>query len=189
MVFIAVADGVGGMAGGAAAAEIAVRRAMAHGPSLDPAVIVTLLVETDRLIYEEPAAGETTAVVAVASPRGIVGASVGDSGAWLVTDGGFMDLTRHQRVAPALGSGSAAPAPFTCEGPAGTLLVATDGLFNYASAERICAVVRGQDIERAARGLVDLARFRSGDLQDDITVVLCRWHPAAGAFLRSPRPT
>ena len=178
-VLIAVADGVGGMAGGAAAAELAVLTVMARGPFLDPAALVTLLMEADRRIYDEPGAGETTIVVAVASPQGIVGASVGDSAAWLVTADGCVDLTRNQQVAPALGSAAAAPVPFVHRRPGGTLVIGTDGLFNFVHADRICATARGPDLDGSARSLVDLARLRTGDFQDDITVALCRWHPAS----------
>ncbi len=181
-IIIAVADGVGGLAGGAAAAETAVLQAMAHGPALDPAALVSLAMEADRRIYEEPGAGETTLVVAVASPQGIVGASVGDSAAWLVTDRDLIDLTWNQRAAPTLGSAGAVPIPFEHRGPGGTLLVATDGLFHCAPADRICAAARGDDLDDAAKALVELARIPTGDLQDDITVVLCRWRPAAEAF-------
>jgi len=180
-VLIAVADGVGGMSGGAAAAELAVLRIMAHGLSPDPAALVSLLREADRRVYEEPDAGETTVVAAVVTPHEIAGASVGDSEAWLVTDRGRVDLTGNQRFVPTLGSAGAVPIPFVHRGPGGTLLVATDGLFGYAPAEKICAAARGEDLDAAARALVDLARLPNGTLQDDITVVLCRWRPSPDA--------
>jgi hypothetical protein len=49
-------------------------------------------------------AGETTGVVVVVSPAGLIGVSVGDSAAWLITGTGIDDLTAGQRRAR-LGSG------------------------------------------------------------------------------------
>jgi serine/threonine protein phosphatase PrpC len=175
---IVVADGAGGRAGGARAADTViqgVRQAATTFPWLDdPRAWCRLLSEMDQALVEHPEAGETTAVVAAISPTGIVGASVGDSGAWLVTPKGYDDLTENQRQKPFLGTGAAIPVPFNAPGLDGTLLVASDGLFKYADWERIGEVALETDIEQAAGHLVDLVRLRSGSLPDDVSVVLCR---------------
>jgi PPM family protein phosphatase len=113
-------------------------------------------------------------VVVALSPAGIVGASVGDSGAWLVTPQGSADLTENQRQKPFLGTGAAIPVPFKARRLDGTLLLASDGLFKYADWERIAEIARETDIQQAAGHLVDLVRLRSGSLPDDVSVILCR---------------
>ena len=66
------------------------------------------------------------------------------------------------------------PVPFSARRFEGTLLLASDGLFNYTSDERISEVAREAEIEPAATHLVELVRLRSGALPDDVSVVLCR---------------
>ena len=56
----------------------------------------------------------------------------------------------------------------------GVLLVATDGLFKYASAPVIAGVVRDGTVAEAAERLLDLVRLRSGKVADDVAVVLVR---------------
>jgi serine/threonine protein phosphatase PrpC len=175
---LVVVDGAGGRAGGARAADSViqgVRQAAATFRRLDdPRAWCRLLSEMDQVLLEDPEAGETTAVVAALSPAGIVGASVGDSGAWLVTPKEYADLTENQRQKPFLGTGAAIPVPFKARRLDGTLLVASDGLFKYADWERIAEVALETDIQQAAGHLVDLVRLRSGGLPDDVSVVLCR---------------
>ena len=118
--------------------------------------------------------GETTCVIVVISKAGIVGASVGDSGAWHITQAGIDDLTGHQTRKPFLGVGCATPLGFVRGPLTGTLLVASDGLLKYSSAERIAAVALGGDVESAAQNLVQLVRYASGTLPDDVSVLLVR---------------
>jgi PPM family protein phosphatase len=53
-----------------------------------------------------------------------------------------------------------------------------DGLFKYAQPEKICGIARGPDIEQASRELIELVTLPSGELWDDIAIVLCRSRPA-----------
>jgi PPM family protein phosphatase len=177
---LVVADGAGGRAGGAAAAEAVVAHVRAVVVSMppwqlpDPHAWVGLLSEIDERLVDDPDAGETTAVVAAITAAGIAGASVGDSGAWIVTRDGYDDLTAGQRAKPFLGNGMALPMPFSARRWEGTLLVASDGLFKYADGDSICAVARGEDLAAAAERLVDLVRLPSGSLPDDVAVLLAR---------------
>jgi serine/threonine protein phosphatase PrpC len=91
-----------------------------------------------------------------------------DVGPW------HLDLTKDQVRKPLLGSGSAKPVAFRAERPRGTLLVASDGLVKYAPRDRICRLALEKDLPSAGRKIVDLARLRSGQLQDDVSLVLCR---------------
>ena len=101
-------------------------------------------------------------------------ASVGDSGAWLLRGPDILDLSERQQRKPLVGGGCA-PAPLRpVHLGTGTLLVATDGLFNYAKRADIQRIASGPDLASAAQALVDLVRLRSGALQDDVAIVLCR---------------
>jgi serine/threonine protein phosphatase PrpC len=64
--------------------------------------------------------------------------------------------------------------PFEAELGAATLLLASDGLLKYARRERIAALARDADVERAAQQLAQLPRLRSGELQDDLAIIVCR---------------
>jgi len=176
---LVVADGAGGTGDGAHAADAvlaAVTTAATTAATTPPeltsaAACAALLAHLDSTLRR----GETTAALAVILGDTIHGASVGDSGAWLIDPhGGIHDLSEHQRRKPLLGSGRATPVPFTATlGPA-TLLLATDGLFNYCPRDRITALANSPDLEGLATRLCDLPRLRSGALPDDIAVILAR---------------
>lgn len=177
-VVIVVADGAGGTGGGAEAAESAVdavRKAvvtLARGPRF----AVPLLRDVDQNLAAQ-GIGETTAVIAIVTASGIVGASVGDSGAWLVRSHDHVDLTSGQVRKPLVGSGAARPVRFQYGDLDGTLLVASDGLFKYAKPRDICAEARGPDLAYVLDALARLLRLPAGGLQDDVAIVVCRAAP------------
>ena len=108
-VVIAVADGAGGTGAGSQAARTVIREvAAAASLAHDQAAWSRILREADLRVGE----GESTGVVVAWSPGGIVGASVGDSQAWLIVDGEIKDLTKSQARKPLLGSGEAEPTGF-----------------------------------------------------------------------------
>jgi len=169
-VVIALADGAGGAAGGERAAAAVIDAVAAASPIDDwTAVLTELELDPDRL-----GPGQTTAVVATVTRDGIRGASAGDSGAWVIRDGRIEDLTHAQHRKPLIGDHSVA-LPFRAPPLAGaTLLVASDGLFRYARPDAIARVAGGPDLAAAARALVELVRLPSGEVPDDIAIVLCR---------------
>ena len=185
-IVIVVADGVGGQSGGGAAADLT-RSLLREGiPRFtqedwtDSFSWADLLTRTDQMIVSDPEAGMTTCVIIalpIDSPGSLFGASVGDSEAWVVTGDDWIELTEHQaRLGKSfLGRGDAEGIAFIGELNTGsTLVVATDGLFKYADADKICAAARLEHLDEATRNLVELVRFPSGGLPDDIAVVLCR---------------
>jgi PPM family protein phosphatase len=170
-VVIALADGAGGTSGGTKAAQAVVDAVFAA--ALQGPVWPFLLAELDRDTVRL-GGGQSTAIVLSVTGAGIVGAAVGDSGAWIIRDAGIEDLTAGQLRKPLLGAGCV---PSVVRGRplgGGTLLVASDGLMKYASHENIARIASGPDLPFAARCLVDLVRLPSGSLQDDVSIVLCR---------------
>jgi serine/threonine protein phosphatase PrpC len=172
-VVIAVADGAGGTGRGAEAATFLVHKVSER--SRDGTFeAVELLRACDIHLAHGGSGGETTAVVAVVDQNGIIGASVGDSGAWIVDATTYVDLTRGQVRKPLIGSGAAVPVPFTFGPLSGTLLVASDGLFKYGNAARIREITSTSELDTVPERLIDSVRLRSGRLQDDVAVAICR---------------
>ncbi len=171
---LCVADGAGGRSGGAEAASLAIQQVKEGAQDCQTAeACAELLRKMDASIAKDTAAGETTCVLAVFTADEIFGASVGDSGAWLVSaKGPPLHLTRGQQRKPFLGSGAAWAVPFQVERRSGTLLLATDGLLKYTSTERIVETIRSGAPETAGEKLVGLVRYASGALPDDVTIIL-----------------
>jgi len=167
---VILADGAGGTGGGAAAAQAVVDGAQGWAPSAGAEDFLTGL---DRRLAAT--GGQSTAILLALSSHGIVGASVGDSGAWIVRGDSVEDLTSAQGRKPLLGSGGALPVGFSA-GPLGrgTLLVASDGLFNYARPADIVRVAVQPELDAAVAELVALVTLRSVEVPDDVAVILCR---------------
>jgi serine/threonine protein phosphatase PrpC len=172
---LVVADGAGGMSGGAEAAQFLVEgvKKKIGSTSMNTDGLNELLTLLDREMVAIGAFGETTGVV-VLSDSGVFGASVGDSGAFVISKAGLENLTANQIRKPFLGSGRAIPIPFTRGLLNGTLLVATDGLLKYTGLEKIAAIILAADFDSAANKLVELVRYQSGALPDDISILLAR---------------
>ena len=109
------------------------------------------------------------------TPDEIFGARVGDSGVWWIPENGnHLNLAHAQQRKPFIGSGSALPVSFRHKNQPGNLLLATDGLLKYTSADRIVGICREQPVEVAARQLIELVRYPSGGLPDDVTLILTK---------------
>jgi serine/threonine protein phosphatase PrpC len=129
----------------------------------------------DQHITRDAKAGETTCVIAVITVDQILGASVGDSCAWMIGPSEIANLTQGQSRKPLIGSGTAHAVPFERQlTPGDFLLLATDGLVKYASADRIAAVCREHELHAAVDKLIELVRYPSGALPDDVTVVITK---------------
>ena len=173
---LCVADGAGGRSGGTEAAALAEQLIRQDASLLiDAAACVKALSKLDEAIAKDPIAGETTCALAIVTPAGVFGASVGDSGVWWIPENGsHLNLTEAQQRKPFIGSGNAWPVPFQYQNQSGQLLLATDGLLKYTSAERIVAICREQPVEIAARQMIELVRYPSGRLPDDVTLILTK---------------
>jgi serine/threonine protein phosphatase PrpC len=170
---VAVADGAGGTGGGAVAAEslIAfVERLAEDAASTD---WLAALRTFDDELSAHPSGGQTTGIIAFIDREQIMGASVGDSSAYLILSSGHArELTAQQHRKPLLGSGEALPVQFKAGRLGKRVLLASDGLCKYALLERICAFASHGPVEHAANVLVDCVRLPSGSLQDDVAVVI-----------------
>lgn len=170
-VLIVLADGAGGTGNGAVAAQAVVDAVLsaADGGQRWSRVLEQLDQDDVHL-----GGGQATAVVLSVTEDGIEGASVGDSGAWVIRGAEIEELTTAQVRKPLVGAGCV---PVELRGRPlgdGTLVVASDGLWNYAKRTDITRLARGADLRAAALALVELVRLRSGSLQDDVSIVLCR---------------
>jgi len=171
----ALADGAGGRSGGAEAADLAIRLTCEYiGSLVTPEDCAKLLREIDRVVSIDRIAGETTAVIVVVSSKMVFGASVGDSGVWILNGSSVDELSQHQVRKPFIGTGESFPVGFMRDALKGTLLVATDGLLKYTSREAIAAAVERLNLRELPETLVKLVRYPSGNLPDDIAIGLCR---------------
>jgi hypothetical protein len=141
---IAVADGAGGMPGGARAAQAVCDGAVAAFRAGQPLRWAATLAAIDAQVHF---GGQSTAVVVEVAAGALAGASVGDSGAWLIAAGAVVELTAGQPRKPLLGSGQASPVAFGPLALRGRLLVATDGLFKYAPRQRLAALAAAGALE------------------------------------------
>ncbi len=178
---LAVADGAGGLSGGTEAATMAMELVHQNANELrNSSVCVALLQRMDQAICQDRVAGETTCALAVVTGAGVYGASVGDSGVWVVNESGVVNLSERQSRKPFIGSGGAWPTPFEYNiTDRDSLLLATDGLLKYAGSERIVAICRNEVGSQVPRRLIELVRYPSGALPDDVTVIFAssdsRW--------------
>lgn len=171
---LVVADGAGGLSGGARAAQRAASALAAEGAesALEAEEWCERLRRLDREMDAEPGCGETTVVVVQVRGREVWGASAGDSGAVLVEPEGLVDLTAGQRRKPLLGSGACAPAGIARRGFSGRLLLATDGLLKYLPRDVLHRLAGAGDLRSAVDALIAAVTLPSGNLQDDLAVVL-----------------
>lgn len=178
---LVVADGAGGQSGAADAAAMAIDLVRQKATALrDASACISLLQSMDQAISQDRVAGETTCALAVVTSNGVYGASVGDSGVWVINQSGFKNLTERQPRKPFIGSGSAWPSAFEYKLADGdSVLLATDGLLKYTGCERISAVCRDEIPPQVPCKLIELVRYPSGALPDDVTVIFAssdtRW--------------
>ncbi|HEX7859089.1 MAG TPA: protein phosphatase 2C domain-containing protein [Verrucomicrobiae bacterium] len=171
---IALADGVGGIAGGTLAAETfvyTIQQAVEH--LTDAAACRQLLRQIDWALRGDLSGGQTTGIVAVVEGNKLFGASCGDSEARIFRSDERFLTPLTERTKKFLGTGEALINEFTST-ISGTLVIATDGLWKYAKSSEIAALIQTVAVDILAAKLADLSRLKSGVLPDDIAVVCCR---------------
>jgi len=175
-----VADGAGGMSGASEAADYFIKFVQ-NKISTDARYIMDqtywckVLVEIDSLLCKHPIAGETTGIIAAFNTNNncIVGASVGDSDAYIISNK-YWHLTEHQYRKPLLGSGAAIPIPFGPINIDGTLILGSDGLFKYTSLSKISQIIQYYQPKDSALCLFDLVRLPNDSFMDDVSVIVVK---------------
>lgn len=166
---IVIADGAGGVSGGADAAET-ICRALTHNVKDWTA----WLAQRDAALAVRSTGLAAAVALAISADGTVEGASVGDCEAWIFNGDHAVNLTAKQVRKPMLGDGRAVPVGFMARLSGGTLVAATDGLWKYMSHERIAETSRLRPLESAAAAMLEGARLRSGALQDDIAIMMCK---------------
>ncbi len=176
-----IADGQGGRAGGARAAQLACEVVMRIAERTPIGMLASargwgyLLPGADREVAADAEAGFTTLVGFCIRRGRIVGASNGDSALWLVNSSGSAILTERQPKNPPVGSSAAAFAEFTAElGESWRVLAMTDGVWKYVGWERIISALQSSGGRSTVLDdLLQMARLpRTGELQDDFTAIV-----------------
>lgn len=170
-VVIVVADGAGGTGGGEVASKSVVEQVASEADlALDETGWCSLLTRIDGRIP----LGESTCVAFSVSDRGIRGASVGDSQVWNIDGDVIRHLTDRQTRKPLLGSRDSIPVGFSQPDFQGILVASTDGFCQYVRHERLLREYLWHDFVTLPRKLVEMVRLPSGELWDDIGIVICR---------------
>ncbi|BBM82505.1 protein phosphatase 2C domain-containing protein [Candidatus Uabimicrobium amorphum] len=134
----------------------------------------TVITDIDSYLISQNHGGETTVVIVAVCDNVIYGASVGDSSAWLIKEKDqIVDITTAQVRKPLVGCGRVNPTGFGSIRMEGFLLLASDGLTNYITLDKVTETVMKHGID-AGFPLVDLVRLPSGNLWDDITVIIAK---------------
>lgn len=175
-----LADGLGGRAGGRAAAELACSLGSRWACELDvneladPEGWVEILRRVDEAVESDSEAGFTTLVGLGISDSDVVGASVGDSAALLASEDRVVELTRSQRKDPPLGSGEAEPIGFAQPfAEPWRILAMTDGVWKYSGWANVIAAAKGETAVQSIDQLQQRARLPgTGRFPDDFTIVL-----------------
>ena len=185
---LAVADGVGGEAGGEMASATALEGlakrffdASAKIPRAD-ALATAMREANDAVLARAGESGQrgaasTLVAAAVAGKDAVIG-NLGDSRAYLARDGGVRRLTAdHSGAMPSsitrfVGDPRGVQPDVFVETlrPGDRLLLCSDGLTRHVNDDEIAARVKDRDLAKSVNALVDLANERGG--QDNVTVVL-----------------
>jgi PPM family protein phosphatase len=177
----ALADGQGGQAGGGEAARLACRVVIETGSSQPVRSLASVstwlnaLRRADERVRTDRDAGYTTLIGFAVVGGYVVGASNGDSAAWLGgADGRVLDLTAGQAKNPPVGSGFAVPKPFAAKLPSSWIVLAmSDGVWKSVGRDRVQELLRNSRGQALLDHLLAAARIPgSGGLGDDFTAVM-----------------
>jgi PPM family protein phosphatase len=185
---LAVADGVGGEAGGeiasAAAIEALARRFFDGNPkaSRSDALAAAIREANDAVLATAEKSGltgaATTLVAAAVAGNDAVIGNLGDSRAYLIREGAVRRVTEdHSGAAPSsitrfVGDPRGVQPDVFVETlePGDRLLLCSDGLTRHLTDDEIAARAKGKDLARTVDALVALANERGGE--DNVTVVM-----------------
>ena len=206
-----LADGMGGANAGERASRMAVEtvaESVLFAQRRDSQVVLAAVEEANRRVIEAAHGDEslegmgTTLVVALETPGGLSIASVGDSRAYLLDDGGFRAITDDQTWVNEVGRplgldeeslrnhpmrhvltmaiGASTPLTVNCYsvslGHRALMLMCTDGLHGVVDAPQMETILQpgrnGASLEESCRSLVEAAKAAGGP--DNVTCILVR---------------
>lgn len=170
-IWFCIADGAGGTGAGNAASQFVIdsfKKLSQAEDFNDPEDFESFLRELDVALVRELNGGETTAIVGRVFDDQVIGASVGDSEAWLFNLEYDYELTSMQIIKPLLGSGASIPIGFGPMNVEQFMLLGSDGLFKYARHHDIQSLLTA---DVSAMEIAGLAKYETGGLQDDISVI------------------
>lgn len=171
-IWFCIADGAGGTGQGAQVSAYIIE-AFEELTRIDgfdaPEDFESFLRKVDIELWDERQGGEATAIIGKVMDGVIVGASVGDSEAWIFNLEYDYELTSMQNLKPLIGSGKSVPIGFGPMYLEKYVLLGSDGLFKYANRNDIKSLL-SSDCE--AIQIADLAKKETGNLQDDVSVIL-----------------
>lgn len=172
VIWFCVADGAGGTGSGYRASSYiidAFKKLTLRDDVNNADDFESFLRAIDLELASEGFGGESTAVLGTVEDGVALGASVGDSEAWLFNYEYEYSLTSLQHAKPLLGSGKSIPIGFGPVEVEQFLLVGSDGLFKYSGYKDI----RAQLSKGAfAVEIAALAKKETSRLQDDISVII-----------------
>lgn len=175
--FLFLADGAGGCGGGAKASQYLasfVQQNVSGHRIHEPKFLYELLTAADYSLLDNVPGSQTTAIVIAIKDDFLYVSSVGDSHAWIVDKYSIKSLTEGKSHKAFIGSGKVNPLVSKTYFHDGILILASDGLWKYASSDRIIETLRQSPELLSSALLSDLARMKSGGLQDDISILLYR---------------
>lgn len=177
----ALADGIGGQSGGARAAQLACETVIEQAITIPTSALFmpntwqNILEIVDHTVATDSSAGLTTLIGCVISPTQIAGASVGDSAIKLFCGQQVTDITAKQRKNPTIGAGNAIITPFSHHlNSVWKILLMSDGVWKYIGHDQLIEsghTTSGESLIQQLRKQAALPR--TGQLQDDFTVVVC----------------
>ena len=168
---VVLADGAGGLSGGAEAADRIVAALAGPFPA-SPAVLRDALLDVDASLYLDSTAGSAACALLVVDATGVAGAVAGDVEVMRLGRDRVERLVGRREPKPLLGEGGCWPAVFAARRSATRLLACSDGLWKYVRPDAFLAAAREIDVEAAADALANAARLPGGALQDDLSLVL-----------------
>jgi hypothetical protein len=176
---VGLADGQGGRAGGAKAAQLACRTVLDVAAALplrqlaDQAAWPGVLRRADEAVSANPEAGFTTLIGLCVLGDQLVGASSGDSAVLAMSDGVAAEMTRLQVKNPSIGSGAAVCVPFGLRlARPWSVLAMSDGVWKYVGWQGVVEATRRDRGQPLMETLQTRARLPgSGRFQDDFTIV------------------
>ena len=177
---VALADGMGGQAGGGRASDLAVRTTLEKAGEMSLEILMShgwmdVMRQADSAVSADRQAGFTTLIGLAVHENELRGAACGDSAVLAIDGPGrVQELTKGQLKNPPVGTGEATFIPFASElVPPWKILLMSDGVWKYVGWERVQQLGKTLRSQGLIDALQQAARMKgSGKFQDDFTLIV-----------------